>query len=396
MNARPTPTALTLALLSLGCGSIATSVMAPPNDAAADAGVAPDVAPLGRRERCNAIDDDLDGRVDEGCPIRLTTDPNDDVSPTLSGTTVAWLRTDPRMPSQRSALYARDLRLAGERRLAESAALPSIAGGRVVFYEGDGCVLYDLGAGTSTPVARGDRGTETFRQRCVMGGDLVVWSETRDTMRDDFDVWIVDARTNTPRQLTTEPAQQWRPATDGRFIAWLDSRRAPSPDWPMSPTLFDVYATDTIDGGLVNLTRFGDGANALAVGAVDAGRALVLEQYDTPGAPPSCAVAVYDIRTRARRELSRDPSACVDVPWALSGDLAVVERSPVGASDLWLYDLRGGAPRRVTTHSRHSTGARLSDSWLVWTDDRNDHWDLYAMDLADLDRGDFSPEGVTP
>ena len=156
----------------------------------------------------------------------------------------------------------------------------------------------------------------------------------------------------------------------------------------------DFYATDGAPA--VNLTQLASGANALAVGAVDAGRALVLEQYDAPGGPPACAVAVYDIRTRARRELSRGASACVDVPWALSGDLAVVERSPVGASDLWLYDLRGGAPRQVTRHSRRSTGARLAGSWLVWTDDRNDQWDLYAMDLTDLDRGDFSPEGVTP
>lgn len=397
MNPRPRPIVLALSLLSPGCGSIATSIVAPATDAAADAGAPPDVTPLGRRERCNAVDDDLDGRVDEGCPIRLTNDPSDDLSPTLSGTTVAWLRTDPRTQDPRSALYTRDVGTLGERRLAESALLPSVAGGRVVFYEGDGCTLFDLAAGTSAPVARGDRGASTFRQRCVMVGDLIVWSETRDTMRDDYDVWVVDARTNTPRQLTTEPAQQWRPVTDGRFVAWLDSRRAPSPGWPMSPTLFDVFAADATDGApAVNLTQLASGANALAVGAVDAGRALVLEQYDAPGGPPACAVAVYDIRTRARRELSRGASVCVDVPWALSGDLAVVERSPVGASDLWLYDLRGGAPRQVTRHSRRSTGARLAGSWLVWTDDRNDQWDLYAMDLTDLDRGDFSPEGVTP
>jgi hypothetical protein len=36
-------------------------------------------------ERCNGVDDDGDRRVDEGCPIRLTRDPDDDVLPEVAG-----------------------------------------------------------------------------------------------------------------------------------------------------------------------------------------------------------------------------------------------------------------------------------------------------------------------
>lgn len=392
---KPTPglsVLAALALASLGCG---VTVTAANSTGDADA-AAPDARPLGRRERCNTVDDDLDGRVDEGCPVRLTTDPADDTAPTLSGARVAWLRADPRVQGTEGSLWTLDLTTPGERRLVDRAHLPSIAGERVVFSEGGACAIHDLRVGTTMPVPLGDPGPMTFRQRCVMSGDLVVWSETRDTMRDDYDVWVADARTNAARRLTAEPAQQWRPVTDGRFVAWLDSRRLPSPAWPESPQLFDVFAADAGDpASAVNLTRFGGQDNALAVGAVDAGRALVLERYDAPGGA-SCAVAVYDLRTRARAELVRAADACDDVPWALSGDLAVVERDPRGASDLWLYDLRGGPPRRVTDHARHSTNARLALPWLVWTDDRNDTWDLYAMDLTDLAGGDLSPEGVTP
>lgn len=396
MDPRPNPLTLALALLSLGCGATVTATHADGTDASAHADAATDVRPLGRRERCNTVDDDLDGRVDEGCPVRLTTDPADDVAPTLSGNRVAWLRADPRVQGSAGSLWALELGASAERRLVERASFPSIAGERVVFSEGGACALYDLRAGASTPVPRGDPGPMTYRQRCVLGGDLVVWSETLDTMRDDYDVWTYDVRANAARRLTAEPAQQWRPVTDGRFVAWLDSRRLPSPAWPGSPTHFDVFAADASDPtSAANVTRFGGEDNALAVGAVDAGRALVLERYDAPGGA-SCAVAVYDLRTRARVELLRAADACDDVPWALSGDLAVVERDPRGVSDLWLYDLRGGPPRRVTDHVRHSTNARLALPWLVWTDDRNDTWDLFAMDLTDLSRGDLSPEGVTP
>lgn len=393
----PSPRTLSawLAALTASCASLVTNDRAD-RDAAADVDVAADAPMLGRRERCNGLDDDLDGRVDEGCPVRLTDDPLDDTDPTLSGGRVAWLRNDPREQTQRGALMTLRLGAAGERRLTDRASYPSLAGERVVFYRDDGCVLYDLAAGTSAPVAHGDPGPLTFRQRCVIGGDVVAWSEARDTSNDDYDVWLVDARTGAPRRLTAERAQQWRPQTDGRFVAWIDSRRQAPPVWPDSPTRFDVFAAEVSGGAAVNVTGFErDGDNALAVAAVDAGRALVLERHDGDGGA-TCAVAVYDLRTRARTELWRDASACVATAWALSGDLAVIERDTRGASDLWLHDLRGGAPRQLTRHSRHSTTARLSGPWLVWADDRNDTWDLYAMDLTDLDRGDLSPEGVTP
>src|SRR5262245_55673767 len=85
--------ALALAAATVvGCSERAL-VYRPPPDAPDDA--PPGATPSGPRpeaERCNGIDDDLDGRIDEGCPIRLTRDPADDVSPEIDGNRVAWVR----------------------------------------------------------------------------------------------------------------------------------------------------------------------------------------------------------------------------------------------------------------------------------------------------------------
>jgi len=41
-----------------------------------------------------------------------------------------------------------------------------------------------------------------------------------------------------------------------------------------------------------------------------------------------------------------------------------------------------GKRRPITDYPRRSTAPRLNGGMLVWQDDRNDQWDLYAMDLS--------------
>src|SRR5262245_16454903 len=98
-------------VLGTACASSAGLAPPEPSDAQPphDARAARPDAPRGRREQCNGLDDDLDGRTDEGCPIRLTRDPRQDAWPTLSGRRVAWVRFDQLNVGDEGDLMIREL-----------------------------------------------------------------------------------------------------------------------------------------------------------------------------------------------------------------------------------------------------------------------------------------------
>ena len=79
-----------------------------------------------------------------------------------------------------------------------------------------------------------------------------------------------------------------------------------------------------------------------------------------------------------------------------SGQRVILEYDPNGISDLYLWLLDTDEIVQVTEHARFSTSPVLRGDLLVWADDRNDQFDLYMMDLSDVARGDFFPEGLRP
>jgi hypothetical protein len=121
----------------------------------------------------------------------------------------------------------------------------------------------------------------------------------------------------------------------------------------------------------------------------------------------TCRLWIHDLATNLRTPLTEavrvGGSPCVAQTWraravALSGRRLVVEGAPGSLdSTLALVDVADGTRRAITTYrDAHATLPSLDGDRLVWQDDRGGDFELYFMDLTDAERGDLSPEGVTP
>jgi beta propeller repeat protein len=391
----PGPRAAVAALVALcvGCGTAVSRApssggdAAPPDDAARDAS-----ADSGRsRERCNGRDDDGDGRVDEGCPLRVTRDLRDDTYPTMSRGRLAWQCGD-------GAVCLRDLATGDTRALPWPCLYPWLSGDRVAcFRPGQTVAGYSIveipsGRETFVPVA-----DASWYQAPVLDGDLLAWSQIQRGSEEDYEVYAHDLATRRTVRVTNDPAIQIYPRIEGRSLVWTDDRRGHHTIGLLH--LSDLYA-GSYDSPAAQrqLTRREGSRQVAHVAAFDGGRVLTEEctldparNYDVV----SCQPTLYELATGARTALSPE-AAVYDVAMDLSGRWAVVESDPLGASDLFLIDVRSGTRRALTHHPRHSTGARIQGNTVAWIDDRDDQWDLYTMDLTDVDAGDLSPEGLTP
>ena len=57
-----------------------------------------------------------------------------------------------------------------------------------------------------------------------------------------------------------------------------------------------------------------------------------------------------------------------------------------GNWDIYLYDLKTGTERQITTEPEVQSWAAIDGNYIVWTDNRND-WDYYEIYLYDLKTG---------
>ncbi|MGE0784065.1 MAG: hypothetical protein AB7S26_00155 [Sandaracinaceae bacterium] len=353
----------------------------------------PDAGALGRPERCNGIDDDLDGKRDEGCPIRITDDPRQDVYPSLSGSRVAWTRQPFERMGYVGELWVQDLPDGEPRLVEEEAALASLSGDRVAFLQGDTYVVVDLVTDARTVI---EPESVHYAQRPSLDGEVLVWSQLMEGSVEDFEVFAHDLGTATTHRIGRDPnVQQFPRVEDGRIV-WQDDRLGHHTIGQLH--LFDLYVADDLSGNARRLTLRDPDTTIGGVVALDRGRALVTEHFGDVtdvASPQPCAPVIYDVDTAVRTELLERTLECYTAR-DLSGRWAVFEYDAEGISDLYLLDLDSGVLRQVTRHRRYSTRAHVDGDVLVWQDDRNDHWDLYFMDLSDVDDGDFFPEGVAP
>ncbi len=381
------------ALLCLAATAACTATVGPAGgdagDTSSDARTfadATDGATTGR-ERCNGRDDDGDGKVDEGCPIRLTRDPRDDVESDLQGGRLVW--------NNAGVTYLRTLPDGDAQRLPYFCAGPSLWAGRLACV-GDGeYLVYDLASGTRTRI---DTTGATSRGPVKLFGDVVAWTQGQiDTDSENSEIYTHDLRTGVTSRITDDPAISYGPRIDGRTIVWTDDRRGHHAIGLAHQ--FDVF-TESLDAGPTEqaLTqRAGD----LQIGPVmgfEGARVLATDIHQPwIAAPPpaQCQPVFYDLHTGARTELSPLAERC-DEAGALSGHRVAVLYDRLGVSDIFVIDVSTHERRRITNYPRRSERPLLDGDLLVWSDDRNDNWDLYMMDVSDIERGDLSPEGVTP
>jgi hypothetical protein len=376
----------------------------------ADLGPAPDLAHV-ERERCNGIDDDLDGRIDEGCPIRLTHNPLNDVTPSLDDGRVAFIRGS---GNGEGDLYLYDLRTGTERRLTGPAMLPSLSGHRVAFWTPSRLSygIYDLDTGEETLVPH----TNYDHGRPFLQGDRMVYSQwdplTDDAWNENYNIYLYDLSARKLSLLILDNYGQRQPYLDGNRLFWADDRNGHH--LISLSHLFEPWSFDFTTGMERQIAaRAPDGSFGM-IQAFDAGRLVTyyMTGFTTEGPGPfpsayaqTCQLVMFDVDSGAKTELTAvadyATSDCPLLAWtpdnaALRGQRLVREVDPSGKSDLEMTDLSTGAHIQLTDYPRRSTQPRLDGRWLVWQDDRHDDWELYSIDLIDADAGDLFPEGRSP
>ena len=349
---------------------------------------------LGRRERCNGVDDDLDGKLDEGCPIRLTFHPGNDFRVSLSNGRIAWVRQPVGTNGSYGDIYVMDLPDGEPRKVGEGIA-PSLSGDRIA-YLNEGIFVLDLVTGDSRQIEVDD--ATDFTQTPRLSGDLVAFSEKLAGTEEDYEAYVYDLARDEAFNLGSHPTIQDFPRAerDGRAIAFRDDRHGHHTVGLLH--LYDIFVSDEPGAPSRRLTTRDDEQLLGHVRAFEGGRVLTDESFGPllpPGEPRPCRPTVIDATTGREHPLGEPVLPCF-VAQDLSGGRAVVEYDTAGASDLYLWNLDDDSLLQVTDHSRLSIGARLEDDILVWIDDRTDDYEIYMMDLSDLEAGDFSPEGLTP
>ncbi len=386
---------LALQIASGACGGVmpAYDRASPP---AADGGDSE--PPMGSREQCNGKDDDLDGRIDEGCPIRITSDPKNDTQPSLSGSRVAWVRST--YPEQSpDEIWVRDLPN-GIEHFVSKGTYPSLSGDRIAFVRDAQTIVRELSTGQETVIDEADDPTRW--QPPKLDGDRVAWG--RKTAMQRYDVVVFDLKTRERFVAVSNYTwSQFRPLLRGDTLVWnIFQHNVYQPSDRLAD--FDVYRADlsasTRPPATTQVTHHVGDIAYSDIAALDQNRIVITEArkqwvgegLDVVDVGP-CTPVIIDLQSGARTALAPESRECFNA-LALSGNRAILEYDAQGVSDLYLVKLQTGERVQLTNYPRKSTGAKLDGNLLVWQDDRNEAWDLYMMDLTDVDSGDLHPEGI--
>jgi hypothetical protein len=354
------------------------------SDASADAEVDGEVA-ASPPEPCNGLDDDLDGKLDEGCPLLLARGALlDEGSTALSAGRVAWSTPDAdarqlwttRLPTVLPELVVRRV----------PPLRAAVDADRVVYSDQErfGYAVLDMRDRSERLVTPLDsRGSDLLTPS--LQGDLLAYSQNlRDpcgtTWCDDAEVYLHDLGRNVTSVVGSHSATiQTAPRISGGLLVWLDDRHGHHLDQWSYAHWFDVMATWLpYDGSsLLRLTQAAPKSAQLI--AFDEGRVLI----DISSAPGLEAYQVLDIASRT----------ALPIEWvvpqgsqalALTGDHLLVRLDPLGRCHLELVDLKQQRAVELDTQGECPTQAWMDGDYLVWPRTVGPSIDLYWMDIGDL------------
>lgn len=245
----------------------------------------------------------------------------------------------------------------------------------------DSLTVHNLETGKSRPVPVQGKRLAGF----AAGGGKLVWADLRAERRDpaaqpevrlNFDIELMDLNSGEVRTLTSDPAAQRHPHTDGRYVVWEDFRADGSSDSYGYP---DVYLYDLQTGREQRLTQAPGGQFRPRVGG---GKVVWMDgrNNEAAGTKRGCDNCpdnnwnIYYFDIAGGREYPVATHKYMEESPDVSGDRIVwIERLGYANGAVVLLDLKSGQRQRLTDDAVNRTGVRVAGDRIVWTDERRGH-----------------------
>lgn len=299
----------------------------------------------------------------ESTESQITTDPSDQIDPSISGAVVAW--TDLR--NQGADIYMYDIEAGVETRVTNDPGdqyYNDISGNYIVYTDygvgGGDVFLYDISTGQSRNLTN----HPAEQRNPVISGNLVVFEDDRN---GDYDIYAIDISTNQEIVVCDAPGIQRYPDVDGTIVVWEDYRNGSD---------YNIYLRDLSGGGEVQVSS---GAANDKFPSVDGDIVVYNNDAGYPTNPGD--ILAYRISSGESFAITTG-DAWERIP-VVSGDYVAFERiDPVeGDADVWLYSLSLGEEVLATNDPADQYLQALDGNRLVYTDNRNGNLDIYLTDF---------------
>jgi len=215
---------------------------------------------------------------------------------------------------------------------------------------------YDFETGIEFPICtRGDLHDP------AISGDIVVWTDRRSGTGD---IYGYDLTSQSEFPICTEISEQRGACIDGNWVAWLDYR-------DMSWSIYG-YDLSTHQEFLITANSAGSEGPVIS-GDTVVWRTLDSSGYDIYGYTFSTQT-IFPICTDANKQ--DEPT--IDGNYVAWYDYRAGNDYP----DLYCYDLSKHQELLISTGcDPDPTSIRISGSYIVWSQERNNEWGIYGYNL---------------
>ncbi len=206
----------------------------------------------------------------------------------------------------------------------------------------------------------------------------VAYSEWRGPDYMDYDVFLYDLSTRSESPVCTEAKEQAVPQIANGWILWSDHRGYSEPDNPA----VEIFGHEIGSATTVQLTSDGFAKSLLA-----ASRTHLLYKTNE-GMPPGHGSATLVLQSR----LSAEKRVLCEYIYGPQGaslsatHVAWAARDPTNGwvnRSVFLHDIAAGETRLLSgTTPGNVWTTDLSGEWLVWSENRYGHYDVFAYRIS--------------
>ena len=207
----------------------------------------------------------------------------------------------------------------------------------------------------------------------------VVWSDYRYN-RTDCDIYVKDVTTGIDKYIYPTLGNQSNPAIYGNVIVWQDDTsghwqilgyKVPNRSDPIAPDIYILYPTSTADQ--INPSIYQD--------------KIVWQQYNTTTG--NWDIYLYDFlisgdaaMPEGKETTQITTNGANHINPYVNGNYIVWQDNRNGNWDIYAYDLSTGAEIPICTSTGDQTNPSVYGDNFVWQDNRNGNWDIYMCDLS--------------